>query len=307
MIHLKDYYVFKSRKEYRTQYYNEGSFLSYYNKVFLFNIDEINKLKDKNNNIINYLSSVLNALYIDDIDTKNFMSEEKYFFLPYKNFISAEESKIIRICNKNGIDINFIRAGMVYSVAFSESTMAIDIDQDSFIDDLLWIKNINYNNCLNDKINNNYQVKDRLFKWMKEQLNSEHCRHHLFNSLRTIDGVSQISMFDRIKSTFQDVHKDSILSAYKDNAACVGSHSISNFFPDESNIYKELEDNISITLKVETHNHPTAISPYPGAATGIGGRLEMELRLVEEGPACLDLAVILLLTLISLMSHGKRL
>ena len=112
---------------------------------------------------------------------------------------------------------------------------------------------------------------------MFAQANSEHCRHKIFNASWTIDGADQdISLFGMIKNTYK-LHSDGVLSAYKDNAAVIEGWKAGRFFPNPaSQEYGFTEEPIHILMKVETHNHPTAISPYPGAATGSGGEIRDE-------------------------------
>ncbi|MDP5034518.1 MAG: phosphoribosylformylglycinamidine synthase [Alishewanella sp.] len=113
--------------------------------------------------------------------------------------------------------------------------------------------------------------------YMFAQANSEHCRHKIFNADWTIDGVAQPkSLFKMIKNTFEH-SPDFVLSAYKDNAAVMVGSEAGRFFPQAgSNEYQYHHEPIHILMKVETHNHPTAISPYPGAATGSGGEIRDE-------------------------------
>jgi phosphoribosylformylglycinamidine synthase len=113
--------------------------------------------------------------------------------------------------------------------------------------------------------------------YMFAQANSEHCRHKIFNASWTIDGVRQPrSLFQMIRNT-NDVSGENVLSAYRDNAAVIRGGHGGRFFPDLDNAtYAYHEEDIHILLKVETHNHPTAISPWPGAATGSGGEIRDE-------------------------------
>nr|WP_033093515.1 phosphoribosylformylglycinamidine synthase [Colwellia psychrerythraea] len=113
--------------------------------------------------------------------------------------------------------------------------------------------------------------------YMFAQANSEHCRHKIFNAAWTIDGVEQEkSLFKMIRNT-HEVNPDFVLSAYKDNAAVMVGNKGGRFFPNpETNVYGYNHEDIQILMKVETHNHPTAISPYPGAATGSGGEIRDE-------------------------------
>jgi phosphoribosylformylglycinamidine synthase len=116
---------------------------------------------------------------------------------------------------------------------------------------------------------------------MFAQANSEHCRHKIFNAQWTIDGDTQPkSLFGMIKNTFQKNPND-ILSAYKDNAAVVKGFDGLRFYPLLNSENNHLEygfhqEAIDILMKVETHNHPTAIAPYSGAATGSGGEIRDE-------------------------------
>ncbi len=112
---------------------------------------------------------------------------------------------------------------------------------------------------------------------MFAQANSEHCRHKVFNAEYTIDGQKQpLSLFAMIRNT----HKQSpahTLSAYKDNAAVIAGHAAERFFADaQSGIFGGVREAVPYAIKVETHNHPTAISPFAGAATGSGGEIRDE-------------------------------
>ena len=112
---------------------------------------------------------------------------------------------------------------------------------------------------------------------MFAQANSEHCRHKIFNASWDIDGKPQdLSLFQMIKNTYK-LHRDGILSAYKDNAAVLAGTRGGRFYVDpKTNEYAAHEEDIHILCKVETHNHPTAISPFSGAATGSGGEIRDE-------------------------------
>ncbi|RUO26418.1 phosphoribosylformylglycinamidine synthase [Aliidiomarina minuta] len=113
--------------------------------------------------------------------------------------------------------------------------------------------------------------------YMFAQANSEHCRHKIFNADWTINGEQQSkSLFAMIKNTYKTT-PDFVLSAYKDNAAVMTGSEAGRFFPTAAEReYSYHPENIHILMKVETHNHPTAISPYPGAATGSGGEIRDE-------------------------------
>src|ERR1700677_2219678 len=112
---------------------------------------------------------------------------------------------------------------------------------------------------------------------MFAQANSEHCRHKIFNAEFLIDGAQMpASLFAMIRATHA-ANSVGVLSAYRDNAAVIeGSRGV-RFFPDpETRRYDGVTEPVDILIKVETHNHPTAISPFPGAATGSGGEIRDE-------------------------------
>lgn len=112
---------------------------------------------------------------------------------------------------------------------------------------------------------------------MFAQANSEHCRHKIFNASWDIDGESQEkSLFGMIKNTYQ-MHSEGVLSAYKDNASVIVGSVAGRFFPDpKTRQYGAVQEPVHILMKVETHNHPTAIAPFPGASTGSGGEIRDE-------------------------------
>lgn len=112
---------------------------------------------------------------------------------------------------------------------------------------------------------------------MFAQANSEHCRHKIFNATWCIDGQEQdLSLFQMIRNTYA-MHSEGVLSAYKDNASVIAGFHSGRFYPaPESREYGFNEEPIHILMKVETHNHPTAIAPWAGAATGSGGEIRDE-------------------------------
>lgn len=112
---------------------------------------------------------------------------------------------------------------------------------------------------------------------MFAQVNSEHCRHKIFNATWWIDGKEeQHSLFDMIRATYK-ASPHQALVAYSDNAAVLRNHRADRLFIDPINFhYSMIHENTELVLKVETHNHPTAISPFPGAATGSGGEIRDE-------------------------------
>lgn len=108
------------------------------------------------------------------------------------------------------------------------------------------------------------------------QVNSEHCRHKIFNGTFIIDGEEKTeSLFQLIKKTSK-VNPNTIVSAYKDNVAFIGGPVVEQFAPeagDQPSVYQKKQINSVISLKAETHNFPTTVEPFNGAATGSGGEI----------------------------------
>ncbi|CCE61769.1 hypothetical protein TPHA_0B00970 [Tetrapisispora phaffii CBS 4417] len=114
--------------------------------------------------------------------------------------------------------------------------------------------------------------------FMFAQVNSEHCRHKIFNADWTIDNEKKdLSLFKMIQNT-HNLTKEFIISAYSDNAAVIDTQNEAYYFAPEFNTknWTSVKENIPLLIKVETHNHPTAVSPFPGAATGSGGEIRDE-------------------------------
>jgi phosphoribosylformylglycinamidine synthase len=112
---------------------------------------------------------------------------------------------------------------------------------------------------------------------MFAQANSEHCRHKIFNATWTLDGEDQAhSLFAMIRNT-HELGGDNVLSAYSDNAAVVTGSQGGRFYPDPvTREYTYNTEPVHLLMKVETHNHPTAIAPFSGAGTGSGGEIRDE-------------------------------
>lgn len=136
---------------------------------------------------------------------------------------------------------------------------------------------IEYLNDLASKLNRKL-TDSEVFAF--SQANSEHCRHKIFNGKFIIDGVEKpSSLFQLIKKTSQTNPND-IVSAYKDNVAFVKGPRVTQFAPKSANkpdFYEEKEFNSVISLKAETHNFPTTVEPFSGAATGSGGEIRDRL------------------------------
>jgi phosphoribosylformylglycinamidine synthase len=118
---------------------------------------------------------------------------------------------------------------------------------------------------------------------MFAQANSEHCRHKIFNASWVFDhAASQGGSGDDAPSLFAMIKKTTaanpagVLSAYRDNAAIVEGNLGDRLWPDADGVYRTRVEPVHVLAKVETHNHPTAISPFPGAATGAGGEIRDE-------------------------------
>jgi len=111
---------------------------------------------------------------------------------------------------------------------------------------------------------------------MFAQANSEHCRHKIFNADWTIDGEAQDrSLFKMIKNTHEKQPKGTIV-AYSDNSSIMEGAEVTRFYPRDGHEYAASKELTHTLMKVETHNHPTAISPFPGASTGAGGEIRDE-------------------------------
>jgi len=111
---------------------------------------------------------------------------------------------------------------------------------------------------------------------MFAQANSEHCRHKIFNATFALDGAEQPdSLFQLIKKS-TTASPAGVLSAYKDNASVIEGFTAGRFFPDADGVYRAHVEPTHVLMKVETHNHPTAVSPFPGASTGSGGEIRDE-------------------------------
>jgi phosphoribosylformylglycinamidine synthase len=111
---------------------------------------------------------------------------------------------------------------------------------------------------------------------MFAQANSEHCRHKIFNAQWIVDGQNKDkSLFGMIRHTHA-THPAGTVVAYADNASIIEGAEIDRFYPDVSGTYRYSAEQTNILMKVETHNHPTAIAPFAGAATGSGGEIRDE-------------------------------
>ena len=133
-----------------------------------------------------------------------------------------------------------------------------------------------------DYLVENYQALQRnpsdVELMMFAQANSEHCRHKIFNADFILNGEKQPkSLFGMIRDT-HNAHPEGTVVAYKDNSSVIEGAKIERFYPNaaENQGYRFHEEDTHIIMKVETHNHPTAIAPFAGAATGAGGEIRDE-------------------------------
>jgi phosphoribosylformylglycinamidine synthase len=111
---------------------------------------------------------------------------------------------------------------------------------------------------------------------MFAQANSEHCRHKIFNADWIVEGEKRPqSLFAMIRETHARNPRGTVV-AYADNAAILEGRDVQRFYPDREGVYKRHDELTHTVVKCETHNHPTAISPFPGAATGAGGEIRDE-------------------------------
>ena len=221
---------------------------------------------------------------ITNVGIQGVLRIEKYLGYFVNNNISATD-----------LNLSCLFDRMTQEVFFSEETIAevdsepkrkplvnIDISKaakDSLVkanQDLglaLSEEEINYLNHFYSSVSRNPTDAELM---MFAQANSEHCRHKIFNASWIVDSVSQEeSLFDLIKRTSKGKKSD-LISAYKDNAAVIAGSEVKTLNRNLKNMYSFSTEKINSTLKVETHNHPTAISPFPGAATGSGGEIRDE-------------------------------
>ena len=201
-------------------------------------------------------------------------------------------SGIIRIEEFHKVTEDFIDFDPMLSQKYTELNQAIfriDIQPEAIleIDDIaaynkseglaLSEEEEQYLNHLANKLNRKL-TDSEIFAF--SQANSEHCRHKIFNGTFIIDGVEkETSLFKLIKKTSQENPND-IVSAYKDNVAFVKGPRVQQFAPktgDKPDFYEVKDFDSVISLKAETHNFPTTVEPFNGAATGAGGEIRDRL------------------------------
>ncbi len=235
------------------------------------------------------------------------------FIGPRKEMITPWSTNAVEITQNMGIS-GIIRIEQYYpytdggSCDQMLSSLYTNLDQETFRvemqpEKIIDIEDINaYNQkeglALNDEeIEYLSTVSDRLGRLLTDsevfgfsQVNSEHCRHKIFNGRFIIDGEEkECSLFQLIKKTSKD-HPNKLVSAYKDNVAFIEGPRVSQFAPetqDKADFFTTSEFDSVISLKAETHNFPTTVEPFNGAATGSGGEIRDRLA---GGKASLPLA-----------------
>ncbi|MDI9347033.1 MAG: phosphoribosylformylglycinamidine synthase [Methylacidiphilales bacterium] len=254
-----NFVVLKSNNQFVYKSFIYNNLIFTYRKLFL-----IHNLFSN----INNLEEILNATY----NTDYMFIKDIYF--PQVGFQTPEETKILRILRFNQVDLANLQSGLF----FEDQNLP-----NGLLDQMLWKK---YSN-INDLTNNNkvfYNSYPGIFQLMFDQINSEHCRHHTFKRKRLYLDSLKNSLFETIKTSFKkQTHNDLILSAYDDNASCIKGGLFNIVSKDFDGFYSCKNTSLDLILKVETHNHPTAIAPYPGAATGVGGEIRDELAIGRGG------------------------
>ncbi len=235
-----------------------------------------------------------------------------YLVVPRPGTISPWSSKATDIIHNSGIEaVKRVERGVAYYVQGSKHNLSIeDLLHDRMTEAVLTdieaakilfeehepkpLRNIDIETLAgantelglalaDDEIDYLYDAYNKLGRdptdtelMMFAQVNSEHCRHKIFNADWTIDDTKQPkSLFKMIKNTYEKGGQD-VLSAYSDNAAVIKGPVAGRYFSSADGTYSYHKEPVHSVIKVETHNHPTAIAPIPGAATGIGGEIRDE-------------------------------
>ena len=246
---------------------------------------------------IEKLNWVLNAPFL------NKQTIEKSFIGPKSTMISPWSTNAVEIINNMGIlsivrieEFLCIKANQTFDVMIQDKykdlnqdifksykapdkqTLIHDINEYNDNEGLALDQNeVDYLNNLSKKLNRKLTDSE---VYGFSQVNSEHCRHKIFNGRFIIDNnEKEKSLFELIKLTSKK-NKNSIVSAYSDNVAFIKGPKISQFYPqkaDTSSYYTKKDIDSIISIKAETHNFPTTVEPYNGAATGSGGEIRDRL------------------------------
>lgn len=211
------------------------------------------------------------VFYLETQSNENLSIDEKreiadLFYDPMTESLIFDESTIEKLfCDelpKNLTRIDILNKGIAELKKYNhEKGLALSEDEIEYL----------YTNFL--EANKNPSNAELM---MFAQANSEHCRHKIFNATWEINGERKNhSLFSMIRNTHEKNPKKTV-TAYSDNSSVIEGRKFKRFYPGKNNIYQEDEALTHYLMKVETHNHPTAISPFPGAATGAGGEIRDE-------------------------------
>ncbi|MEK9650346.1 MAG: phosphoribosylformylglycinamidine synthase [Gammaproteobacteria bacterium] len=202
-----------------------------------------------------YFCKEINSKALDTIPFDRMIQEK---------FKSVEEliTSFNQFRNSKGVEVNLLKQGIdALMQANFELGLALNHEEMKYLYD--YYANIQRNPTDTELM-------------MFAQANSEHCRHKIFNAPWETGGTKiKSSLFDLIKAT-SSKNPRGLISAYKDNAAVIEGKKVENFSASREHVYRFKDRLLHSTIKVETHNHPTAICPYPGAATGSGGEIRDE-------------------------------
>ena len=221
---------------------------------------------------------------ITNVGIKGVLSIEKYFGYIIDGADLENDLKLTNLYDRMTQEIYFDSDALANIELVSERRSLISIDISNSPKEALNSANLDLGLALSSAevnyLSNFYSAAQRnptdAELMMFAQANSEHCRHKIFNAAWIIDSIIQEdSLFNLIKKTSQG-NKPDLISAYKDNAAVIAGAEVITLNRSLDNQYSFSSEQINSTLKVETHNHPTAISPFPGAATGSGGEIRDE-------------------------------
>jgi phosphoribosylformylglycinamidine synthase len=259
---------------------------------------------------------ILNQVLATDLDPKlDHKYQNNYFVLPRSGVESPTASQIKSIVARAGINISHIEFATMYILKNDSATEALydrmtetcvqgldnlqnyfgHKDKKSFVDFAaneidLACKNLNIHldveqiTYLSAAYTSLGRRPTDVELMMFAQINSEHCRHKVFNAHYTIDGIVQEqSLFSMIKNTTK-INGGNVWVAYDDNAAVMVGRIVQDLLVQDKK-YNFQNRTLGRVLKVETHNHPTAISPFAGAATGCGGEIRDEAACGRGGTA----------------------
>ncbi|CAJ0924665.1 16119_t:CDS:2 [Entrophospora sp. SA101] len=231
-------------------------------------IDIRNVISEQLFMIDHYLHDRMTQTLVKQLPTSNVIFKNGKY-MPLKILNLVDENNFTNV-NYSLIKEKFVKGNKEIGLALSDDEM------DYLIDAFIGTGKKNNDNITSTSCLFRNPTEAELF--MFAQVNSEHCRHKIFNAEWKIDGEKKsLSLFDMIRNTHK-LNPDRTLSAYSDNAAVLEGFKATRFSPDQNEEfeYSLSQENVHIVAKVETHNHPTAVSPFPGASTGSGGEIRDE-------------------------------